>query len=257
MKTEIIDTHCHLYSNQFQGDISEVMGRAEQEGVTRFYLPAIDSELHERMLALEDRFPGKCFAMMGLHPCSVGDEYENELRLIESWLGRRKFAALGEVGLDYYWDKTHIARQKQAFEMQIRWALDHDLPLVIHSRDSMDDAIAMIEQHQQGRLRGIFHCFTGTAEQAAKIIAVGFLLGIGGVVTFRNSGVAEVIRTVPAESLVLETDAPYLAPVPFRGKRNESAYLPYILHKVAEARGESPELVASHTTANAKKLFGH
>jgi len=256
MSLQIIDTHCHLYSKEFSGDIDAVISRAEAEGVTRFYLPAVDSESHDAMLQLESKYPGKCISMMGVHPCSIQADYEKELQLAEDWLSKRPFAAVGEIGLDYYWDRTFDKEQKIAFNRQIEWALHYDLPIVIHSRDSMDDSIEIVKQHQNGKLKGIFHCFGGSYELARKVMDLGFYLGIGGVLTYKKSGLDETLSQVPLEHIVLETDAPYLAPVPFRGKRNESSYLKYVVDKLAEVKNCSREEIASITTANAQKIFG-
>jgi TatD DNase family protein len=256
MNLQLIDTHCHLYGQDFVQDIKAVIERAENEGVRRFYLPAIDSEVIAAMLQLEQDFPGKCFAMMGLHPCSVKEDYKQELALVAEWLGKRPFKAVGEIGLDYYWDKTFIDAQKEAFHQQIEWALQYQLPIVIHSRESMADSIEIVKEYQKGNLRGIFHCFTGTLEEAQQIIDLGFYLGIGGVVTYKNTHLREVLKAVSMDHIVLETDAPYLTPVPFRGKRNESSYLKYIVEKVAEVKEISVEEAATITTANAKKIFG-
>ena len=256
MITQIIDTHCHLYLPEFETDIGEVIQRAESEGVTRFYLPAIDSETTGVLLKLEETYPGKCLAMMGLHPCSVKQNYHDELRLVEDWLAKRPFAAVGEIGLDYYWDKTFAAEQVKAFHRQIEWALEYKIPIVIHSRESLPDCIGIVKEHQKGNLGGIFHCFSGSYDQAMAIIEQGFYLGIGGVLTYKKAGLAEVIKDISLEHIVLETDAPYLTPVPFRGKRNESSYLKYIAEKLAEIKGVSKEEVARITTANAQKVFG-
>lgn len=256
MDLQIIDTHTHLYSEVFTADIDQVIERAEAEGVHKFYLPAIDSETHQAMLDLETRFPGKCMAMMGLHPCSIKENYKEELAIIASWLEKRKFVAVGEIGLDYYWDRNYDDLQKRAFHQQIEWALHYKIPIVIHSRESMDDSIQIVQEHQQGSLGGIFHCFTGTVQQARQIIEAGFYLGIGGVLTYKKAELPEVLKEIPLEHLVLETDAPYLPPVPFRGKRNESSYLKYVVDKLAEVKGVSREEVAQITTANAQKIFG-
>lgn len=253
---QIIDTHTHLYSNSFLSDIDAVIARAEAEGVGRFYLPAIDSETHQAMLDLAARYPGKCIAMMGLHPVSVKEDYREELNIIAGWLEKKKFAAVGEIGLDYYWDRSFDKQQVEAFHQQIEWALHYQLPIVIHSRESMDDCIRIVKEHQKGALGGIFHCFTGTEEQARQIIEAGFYLGIGGVLTYKKTTLPEVLKNIPLEHLVLETDAPYLPPVPFRGKRNESSYLKYVVEKLAEVKGMSKEEVAKITTANAQKIFG-
>jgi TatD DNase family protein len=256
MKIQLIDTHTHLYVKNFRSDITQVMERAEAEGITAFYLPAIDSEEIPALLELEAKYPGKCIAMMGLHPCSVKDNYREELDIVSGWLAKRSFAAVGEIGLDYHWDKTHVQQQQQAFHEQIEWALQYRLPIVIHSRESMDDCIRIVREHQHGDLRGIFHCFTGDLASARKIIDTGFYLGIGGVLTYKNSGLAEVLKDISLDHMVLETDSPYLTPVPFRGKRNESSYLKYVAEKLAEVKGVSKEEVARITTANAQKIFG-
>lgn len=256
MNIQLIDTHCHLYGKDFTADIQEVIQRAENEGVQRFYLPAIDSEVIDAMLKLEVDFPGKCFAMMGLHPCSVKEDYEKELALVSEWLKKRSFVAVGEIGLDYYWDKTFEKEQRQAFHQQIEWALHYRLPIVIHSRESMDDCINIVREHQKGDLRGVFHCFTGTLQEAQKITDAGFYLGIGGVVTYKNTHLREVIKDLSLDHIVLETDAPYLTPVPFRGKRNESSYLKYVVEKIAEVKNMPVEEVGRITSENAKEIFG-
>ena len=252
---EIIDTHTHLYLEEFQADIEDVITRAKAEGVNRFYLPNVDSSSIADLLKLEETHP-ECIAMMGLHPCYVKENVADELKLIEEWLRKRPFAAVGEIGLDYYWDKTFVAEQNVAFRKQINWALDLNLPIVIHSRDSMHDCIDIVREHQNGNLRGIFHCFGGSVDEAKQIMDFGFLMGIGGVVTYKKSGLAEVLSSIPLEYLVLETDAPYLSPTPFRGKRNEPSYLKYIGAKMAEAMNVSAEKIAEQTTLNVQKLFG-
>lgn len=254
---EIIDTHTHLYLPEFKADIRAVIENAEKENVTRFYLPNVDSEVITDMLALEEQFPGKCFAMMGLHPCSVKENYQEELRLVKDWLEKRKFAAVGEIGLDYYWDISFKTQQTEAFGLQIDWALQYDLPIVIHSRNSLQDCIEIVKRKQNGKLKGIFHCFSGNEKEALQIIELGFLLGIGGVLTYKNSGLAAVVAGIDLQHLVLETDAPYLTPVPFRGKRNEPAYLKYVVEKIALVKNVSIEEVMNSTTDNAKNLFGN
>lgn len=252
----IIDTHCHLYVKAFKNDIDAVLERAAAEGVAKFYLPAIDSEETANMLALEARFPDKCIAMMGLHPCSVKEDYKAELAHVEEWLAKRRFVAVGEIGLDFYWDKTFVEQQYEAFRQQIEWALQYDVPIVIHTRNAMQETINVVKEYKQRGLRGIFHCFSGSYESAVQIIDAGFYLGIGGVLTYKNAGLPEVLAKIGLEHLVLETDAPYLTPVPFRGKRNESSYLKYVIEKLAETKGESLATVAAVTTANAQKIFG-
>jgi TatD DNase family protein len=253
---QMIDTHCHLYSNEFEADIDTVMQRAAVAGVDKFYLPGIDSESIDAMLALEERYPGKCIAMMGLHPCYVKANYREELEIVSDWLSKRKFAAVGEIGLDYYWDKTFGAEQVLAFKTQMEWSIQYDLPIVIHTRNATQETVELVKQYAPRGLRGIFHCFGGSYETAQEIIRAGFYLGIGGVITYKKAGLAEVLEKIDLQHLVLETDAPYLTPVPFRGKRNESSYLAYIAAKLAEVKNCSVEEVDAITTANAKKIFG-
>lgn len=252
----LIDTHAHLYAEEFAADIAGVIERAEAEGVKKFYLPAIDSTATGAMLGLEARFPGKCIAMMGLHPCYVKGNFKDELKQVGEWLAKRKFAAVGEIGLDMYWDKTYVKEQEEAFCIQTEWALAYSLPIVIHTRNAMKETIRIVKQYAPKGARGIFHCFGGTADEALEIAAMGFYLGIGGVVTYPKSGLAETLKQIGLQYLVLETDAPYLTPVPFRGKRNESSYLKYVVQKIAEAKNISIEEVAAVTTANAEKIFG-
>ena len=251
----VIDTHAHLYSEEFQGDIDLVIERAQKAGVSKMYLPAIDSSETESMLDLEQKFPGVCIAMMGLHPCYVKENVASELAHVKTWLDKRDFVAIGEIGLDFYWDKTFTNQQYEAFDTQMQWALDLKRPIVIHTRNAMQETINRVKPFAQKGLKGIFHCFSGSAQSAKQIIDLGFLLGIGGVITYKNAGLPEVLETVGLEHLVLETDAPYLTPVPFRGKRNESSYLTYIITKLAAAKAVSEMEVAAITTANAEKIF--
>ena len=236
-------------------DIETVMSRAATAGVEKCYLPAIDSETTGAMLSLETRYPGRCFAMMGLHPCSVKDNYKDELSHIEGWLTKRKFAAIGEIGLDFYWDKTHIKEQYEAFRIQCEWAIQYQLPIAIHTRNAMQESIDLIKEFVPGGIRGIFHCFGGTYQEAVQIIDAGFYLGIGGVLTYKKSGLGEVLSRIDIKHLVLETDAPYLTPVPFRGKRNESSYLSYIVEKLAEIKNMTVDEVATITSSNAELIF--
>ena len=252
----IIDTHCHIYLEEFDEDRPVMIKNAQNEGVSRFFMPAIDSATHEKMFIVESLHPGECSAMMGLHPCSVKENFEKELAIAENYLTNRSFIAIGEVGLDFYWDKTFIQEQNKAFQLQIEWALNSQLPLVIHSRNSIDECINLVKQNQNGNLKGVFHCFSGTINQAREIIELGFYLGIGGVVTFKNSGLDKVVNELELKHIVLETDSPYLAPVPFRGKRNECSYLKYVVKKLAEIKNVSEEVIANVTTKNAKDLFG-
>ena len=251
----IIDTHCHLYLDEFKDDITQVIKRAEDEGINKFYLPAIDSSEIGNMLLLENKFPEKCIAMMGLHPCSVKENYLEELAIVKDWLAKRKFAAIGEIGLDFYWDKTFVTQQYQAFRMQIGLSLQYNLPIIIHSRNAMQETIDVVKEFVSTGVNGIFHCFGGTVENANEIIEAGFYLGIGGVLTYKKSGLDKVLEQIDLKHMVLETDSPYLTPVPFRGKRNESSYLKYIIEKLAEIKKISVDEVAAATTANAEKIF--
>lgn len=251
----LIDTHSHIYLSEFAEDRTEMFERAEKEGVRKILLPAIDSSTHNEMLELEAVNKELCVAMMGVHPCSVKEDFENELKIARDYLEKRRFIAVGEIGLDFYWDKTFTEQQYAAFHKQIEWALEFDLPIVIHSRNSTDECISVVKEHQKGNLKGVFHCFSGNADQAKKIIDLGFYMGIGGVVTFKNSGLDKVMSAVSLDHIVLETDAPYLAPVPFRGKRNEPSYLKYVVEKLATIKNISTDKIAEITTANAEKLF--
>lgn len=251
----LVDTHTHLYLSHFADDIHEAIERAESDGIKKLYLPNIDSTSIDSMLELEKKYPGKCIPMMGLHPCSVKADFEKELSIVKQWLDQRPFCAVGEIGIDLYWDKTFFEEQKKAFITQTGWAKDLGIPIVIHARDSLDILIDLVTKEKDDRLTGIFHCFTGTLEQAQSIIDLGFYLGIGGVLTYKNSGLGEVVKNIPLESIVLETDSPYLTPVPFRGKRNESAYIKYIANKLSEVKNLDIEEIAVVTTANAEKIF--
>ena len=252
----LIDTHAHLYLEEFKSDRAAIMQRAAGEGVDKIYLPAIDRDELDNMLSLEQEFPDRCYPMIGLHPCSVKSDFQLELEFMEGLLGNRRFAGIGETGLDFYWDKTYVEQQYQAFETQIGWGKSMQLPVIIHSRQSGDECLELVKKHQDGRLKGIFHCFSGHAALAKGIIDAGFYLGIGGVITYKNAGLAEALKDIPLAHMVLETDAPYLTPVPFRGKRNESSYLKYIVQKLSEVKGVPIEEVAAITTANAEKIFG-
>ncbi len=255
----LADTHTHLYSEQFNDDRSAMVQRAIDAGVTRLFLPNVDKDSIEGMLQLTQQYPDNCFAMMGLHPCSVAADVEDQLKLVHEWLFEKqtqRFYAVGEIGLDYFWDNTYKAQQQDAFRRQIGWAKELGLPIVVHCRDAMGDILDTLEDLHDPHLRGILHCFTGTIEDAHRAINLGFYLGIGGVVTFKNSGLDAVVSQLPLEKLVLETDAPYLAPVPYRGKRNESAYLRLVADKVADCLQTSRERVADVTSQNAVKIFG-
>ncbi|MFT3949472.1 MAG: TatD family hydrolase [Agriterribacter sp.] len=255
MPLTIIDTHCHLYTEDFDADIATVIRRAQDVGVKQFYLPNIDSESVDRMLKLETDFPGICIPMMGLHPCSVKEDYKKELAIVESWLQKRSFAAVGEIGLDFYWDKTFADQQYEALHQQIEWAKQYNLPVVIHTREAMQQCIDVVKQHKGEKLKGIFHCFGGSIDEAKQIIDLGFYLGIGGVLTYKKAGLKETLKEIGVEHLVLETDSPYLTPVPFRGKRNESAYLEYVVEALAAVKNMTIEEVAAVTTANANLVF--
>ena len=252
----LIDTHCHLYSEEFSADTQQVVDRALSAGVSKIYLPAIDSESTDAMLGLETLYPSLCIAMMGLHPCYVKENVQLELDHVKAWLDKRPFVAVGEIGLDFYWDKTFEKQQYEAFDTQMQWALDKNIPIVIHTRNAMQETINRVKPFAQKGLKGIFHCFSGSAESAKQVIDLGFYLGIGGVITYKNAGLPEVLAQIDLAHLVLETDAPYLTPVPFRGKRNESSYLSYIVAALAAAKNTSIEEVAAITTANAQKIFG-
>jgi TatD DNase family protein len=252
---ELTDTHCHLYVPAFAEDIDAVIARAQSVGISRFYLPAIDRESEGALLELEKRYPDICIAMQGLHPCSVKADAQEALKHVEKSLESRSFVAIGESGLDFYWDRSFEKEQYQAFNQQIEWALHYDLPIIIHSRDSIAQTIAVVREHQRGNLRGIFHCFNEDEQSAREIISLGFYLGIGGTLTYKNSKLPAMIQNIGLENIVLETDSPYLPPVPYRGKRNESSYLIQVAEKLAEIKKIPVEEVAFTTTANANKLF--
>ncbi|UPK69925.1 TatD family hydrolase [Chitinophaga filiformis] len=250
-----IDTHAHLYGEEFSADRTVMVERALAAGVSRLYLPNIDSTSIEGMLALEAQFPDNCFAMMGVHPCYINENVERELSVVREWLSKRPFKAIGEIGLDFYWDTTYREQQYHAFRSQLELAREYNLPVAIHSRESTRECIDEVKALQDGRLSGVFHCFSGTLEEAKEIIDLGFYLGIGGVVTFKKSGLDKILEDIDLQYVVLETDAPYLAPVPYRGKRNESAYIPLIGEKIADVKNLKIADVAAMTTNNALKLF--
>ncbi|MBE7441567.1 MAG: TatD family hydrolase [Flavobacteriales bacterium] len=253
----LTDTHSHLYSEQFNDDRTAMVQRAIDCGVSRLFLPNIDSSSIEGMLVLQKQFPENCFAMMGLHPTSVNENYLIELKNIETQLNQQKFCAIGEIGIDLYWDKTFLTQQQEAFKTQINWAKERNLPFVIHCRDSFNEIFEILDEMKDDNMRGIFHCFTGNLEQAKKIIAYGgFKLGIGGVVTFKNSGLEEVLKNIAITNLVLETDSPYLAPVPYRGKRNESSYIVNVAEKLSDIYQIPIEKIAEITTQNSIEVFG-
>lgn len=252
----LIDSHTHLYSKEFENDFEQVLQRARSAGVAKFYLPAIDSSVIGVMLKLEALFPEEFFPMMGLHPGSVKEDYLQELEVVEKYLAQRKFVAIGEIGLDFYWDTTFTIQQYDAFNKQMEMALHYNSPIVIHTRNAMKQTIEAVKPFAARGLTGIFHCFGDTNETAKQIIALGFYLGIGGVLTYKNAQVAAALKDIPLSHIVLETDAPYLSPVPYRGKRNESSYLAFIAEKLAQVKNVPVEEVAAITTANAEKIFG-
>ncbi len=252
------DSHTHIYAEEFDHDRDDMIMRARHHNITHLFLPAIDSAYHEKMLNVSARYPRLCYPMMGLHPTSVKENYEEELNIVSGYLARPelKFYAIGEVGLDLYWDKTFEKEQHIAFNYQLDLALKYELPVVIHTRNSMDMALNILEERNSPGLRGVFHCFSGNTGHAERAVKMGFLLGIGGVVTYKNSGLQTVVEHTELEHLLLETDAPWLTPVPHRGKRNEPSYIPLITAKIAEIKSVSVEEVALVTTWSAVKLFG-
>lgn len=254
---QLTDTHTHLYSSQFDEDRNEMISKCFDNNITRLFLPNIDKTSVKGMMELVEKYPENCFPMIGIHPCSVTENWEDELAEYEKMLKTTKFYAIGEIGIDLYWDKSTLEIQQKAFEAQIILAKKEKLPIVIHARDSFDEIFEIIDKHNDENLTGIFHCFTGNLEQANKIIDYkGFMIGIGGVVTFKNAGLDKVVAEIPMKYLVLETDSPYLAPHPNRGKRNESSYLKLIAEKIADIKGISNEQVAEITTENSKVVFG-
>lgn len=252
----LIDTHTHLYSEQFEGEINEIVARAKENGVNRFYLPAIDQSYTERMLSLEAQFPNEMFAMMGLHPCSVHpDTLEFELAHVKEWIDKRDFKAIGEIGIDLYWEKAYLNEQQYAFKTQIEWAKEKNLPIVIHCRDAFDEVFEVLEEVKDDQLFGIFHCFSGSKEQAQRAIDFNLKLGIGGVLTFKNGKIDQFLGDFDIKHVVLETDSPYLAPAPFRGKRNESSYLKYVVEKLVDVYRLEPTQIAEITTKNSLEIF--
>lgn len=251
------DTHTHLYDEQLTTDEAAMIQRAIDAGVTKMYMPNCDSTTIEGMMRIAAGYPQHCYPMMGVHPCYIKENYQDELDIAAKQLAAHKFSAVGEIGLDYYWDMTFKEQQIAAFGTQIDWALQYDLPIVIHSRESLQDCINIVRSKQNGKLRGIFHCFSGNANEAQQIVELGLYLGIGGVLTFKNSKLSEALTDIDLQHMVLETDAPYLAPVPYRGKTNESAYIPLVAQKLADVKQVMVEEVAEVTTGNAAKIFGN
>lgn len=251
----LVDSHCHIYLEEFTADRSQIIQNALDKGVQKFLLPCIDSSVINDMLLLEQTHANYCYPMMGLHPCYVKENYKDELNIVQQWLQKRNFIAVGEIGLDFYWDTTFKQQQIFCFEQQMQWALAYNIPISIHSREATQLTIDIVKPFAAKGLKGVFHCFTGSYEVAKQIIDMGFLLGIGGVITYKNGGLGAVIEKINTEHLLLETDAPYLSPVPFRGKRNEPAYLEYVVQKIAEIKKVDINEVANVTTKNAERLF--
>ncbi|MDO9551902.1 TatD family hydrolase [Rhodonellum sp.] len=249
------DTHAHIYSSKFDGDRAEIIGRSVQNGVHKIYMPNISVESIDPMLDAESKYPGICIPMMGLHPCDVKKDFAKELYVMEEWLEKRPFSAIGETGLDLYWDKTFFEEQKESLKIHINWAKQKNLPIVLHCRASMDETIKIIREEKTAALRGIFHCFSGSLEQAREIIDLGFLLGIGGVSTYKNGGLDKVFPEISLEHVVLETDSPYLAPVPFRGKRNSPEYVPVIAERLSFLTGKTIQEVSIITEQNSQNIF--
>ena len=252
---KIIDTHTHLYLKQFKDDIDKVIQRSIDKGINKFIFPAIDSTHFDDMHDLKNKYPGSIYLMSGLHPTDVKEDFKDELEFVVNSLKTHDYIAIGEIGIDLYWDKSFLNEQQEAFRFQIRLAMKHDLPIVIHCRDAFDEIFEILDKENCPKLRGIFHCFTGTLEQAKRAIDLGFVLGIGGVVTFKNGGIDKFLNQIDLKHIVLETDSPYLAPVPFRGKRNESSYIIHVIEKLSEIYGLSKEEIADITTKNAEKVF--
>ena len=252
---QIIDTHTHLYLKQFNDDVDMVIARSINSGIDKFIFPAIDSSHVQEMHDLQKKYPSNIHLMSGLHPVYVKENYKEELDLVVQSLDNHNYVAIGEIGIDLYWDKTFLKQQQEAFEFQIRLAISNDLPIVIHCREGFDEIFEILDSEKCTKLRGVFHCFTGTLDQANRAIKLGFKLGIGGVVTFKNGGLDKFINQINLQHLVLETDAPYLSPVPFRGKRNESSYITYVLSKLSELYEISEIEIAKATTKNAIKIF--
>jgi TatD DNase family protein len=252
---QFIDTHTHLYADEFTADIESVISKAIESKVNLMLLPDIDSQTREAMLQLHKKYPENCPVMIGLHPTSVKEDYKTELEKIDEIISKYKFCGIGETGIDLYWDKTFFTQQLDSFVYQVELALKYDLPIVIHSRKSINEIFSALKPYKGKGLKGVFHCFPGSMEEAKRVIDMGFYLGIGGVVTYKNSGMAEVVKQVDLKHLLLETDAPYLTPVPFRGKRNESSYIPLIAEFIALLKGITVEEVAETTTSSAKQLF--
>lgn len=251
----MIDTHAHIYTKEFKDDLAGVIGNCQEKGVEKIFMPNIDEDSIELMLEVERKYPEMCFSMMGLHPSSVNKTFQKQLYDVESWLGKRKFIAVGEIGIDLYWDKSLQAFQEEAFKIQIMLAKKHRLPIVIHCREAFEETISIVEDLYDETLTGVFHCFSGSLKEAERVTDLGFYLGIGGVVTFKNGSLDKVIPDILLESIVLETDSPYLSPAPYRGKRNEPANVSVIAKKIADLKETEIGNVIKATTKNAEKLF--
>lgn len=252
---ELIDTHAHLYDSVFATDLDQVITNSLATQVGKIYLPNVNAHTIVPMLALEEKYPGLCAAMIGIHPAHIGQNFEQQLYQIEDWLGRRTFIGIGEIGIDLYRDRTYQAQQEEALAIQLAWAKQYQLPVVIHCRKGFRKLIRILAKHQDGTLRGIFHCFNGSLQEAEQIIVLGFYLGIGGIVTFKNAALAQTVTAINLKHIVLETDSPYLSPHPHRGKRNEPSYLIHIATQIATAQQIDLATVAAITTANARHVF--
>ncbi|MCO6497335.1 MAG: TatD family hydrolase [Chitinophagaceae bacterium] len=252
---QFIDTHTHLYTVEFNNDLEETILYAIGQGLSQFYLPAIDSSTTESMLKTKSLFPNHVYLMAGLHPCSVKENFKEELKHVEEFMQTHDFKGIGETGLDFYWDTTYVKEQVESLQQHIQWAIQHEKPIILHTRNSTRETIDIVKPHVNQGLTGIFHCFSGTLEEAREITDMGFYLGIGGVVTFKNSGLDKIVEQLDLSNIVLETDSPYLAPVPYRGRRNQSGYIPLIAQKIADIKGITIEEVAKRTTANAFTIF--
>lgn len=252
---QLIDSHAHIYAPDFKPDREEVIRKAQKAGLLQILMPNIDHSSIDSLLQTEADFPAVCLPMMGLHPCSVKKDFQKELYIIEDWLNKRFFTAIGETGLDLYWDKTGLEQQQEALRIQLDWAKKYKLPIVLHTRDAFEETYELVAAAQDGSLTGVFHCFSGTPEQARRVIDLKFFMGIGGVSTFKNGGLDALLPEISLDYLLLETDCPYLAPVPYRGKRNEPAYLPFIAQRIADIKQVTVEEVAAVTTRNTRGLF--
>ncbi|MCS7005846.1 MAG: TatD family hydrolase [Cytophagales bacterium] len=252
----MIDTHAHLYDKQFDSDRVEVIERAIEKGISKIVMPNVDSKSVEPMLEIATQFSRWCYPAVGLHPCYVQKDFEKELYRIEEYLSKESFIAIGEIGLDLYWDKSFFEYQQEALRIQIQWAKRLNLPIIVHCRACIEEIIKFLEKEQDGTLRGVLHCFSGTLQQAQKIISTGFYIGIGGIVTFPKGGLEQVLPFIETDNILLETDAPYLAPIPHRGKRNEPSYLSFIIEKIARLQNKTVEEIEISTDKNAQDLFG-